>query len=143
MNLVPDSILETIKYGKSDKEEIIYNDECFIVLKDPKFNSESYYYTAWIKLDIRNIMEINEKIINQIFKVKEYLLEKNIIKENDYIFIHFPPRYWRLHVHFAQNNYILKAPPHEIFYLNDIKKFYQSNPKFFKTNVVIKNRCSL
>ena len=54
-----------------------------------------------------------------------------------FFFVHFPPNYWRLHIHFVQKNHIFQAPAHEIFFIDEIIIYYYNNPGFFLKNVRI------
>ena len=109
-------------------EEIIYENKLFILIKDQKHNEESYHYTAFIKEDIKSLIEINLDIINSVLDIKSNLLERDFIKSNDIIFIHFPPSIWRLHIHFVDKNHKFTAPKYETFFLNEvIEKIYNAN----------------
>tara|TARA_B100001057_G_C22064692_1_gene649577 strand:- start:53 stop:307 length:255 start_codon:yes stop_codon:yes gene_type:complete len=55
-------------------EEIIYENKLFILIKDKKHKEESYHYTAFIKEDIRSLIEINLDITNSILDIKSNLL---------------------------------------------------------------------
>ena len=140
MKLIPDSILDIIsKNSINNKEKIVFENKYFVVVEDQRHNQKSYHYTSWIKKDIRSIIEINKEIIDQIKEIENTLLDKNIIKSSHYAFIHFPPNFWRLHVHIVENNHIFRAPNHEIFHINDIITNYENDPEYYIKNVQIKN----
>jgi hypothetical protein len=138
MKFIPDKIFQIIEKNNCHYDEnIIYNNKMFIVLEDIKHNDKSYHYVAWIKKDVRSIIEINNDIINEIVNIRNILLKNGIIKSNHYAFIHFPPSFWRLHIHFVDNNHMFCAPKHEILYIDDIIIKINNNPNFFKTNIRI------
>lgn len=121
-------------------EEIIYENKLFILIKDKKYQEESYHYTAFIKEDIRSLIEINSDIINSILDIKNNLLERNLIQINDIIFIHFPPSIWRLHIHFVDKNHKFIASDNEIFFLDKIIENISINKKYYIENVIIRNK---
>ena len=138
MKYIPNSVFEIMeKENCQNKENIIYNNEYFIVVEDIKHDKKSYHYTAWIKMDVRSIIEINNDILNEIVNIRNILQKDGIIKSNHFAFVHFPPNYWRLHIHFVENNHTFCAPKHEILYIDDIINCYNNNPNFFKTNIRI------
>ena len=65
------------------------------------------------------------------------MIKKELIKSDHLSFVHFPPNYWRLHVHFVANNHQFKAPKHEILPIAYIINCYQHDANFFKTNIRI------
>ena len=136
MKYLPDNVLKIMeKKNNHNKENIIYDNEYFIVIEDIKHKKTSYHYTAWIKKDVRSIIEINNDILNEIVNIRNILQKDGIIKKNDFAFVHFPPNYWRLHIHFVESNHTFCAPKHEILYIDDIINCYNSNPNFFKKNI--------
>ena len=142
MKFIPLRILDLIEDNKNntnindkEEEEIIFNNNKFLVVKDLKHTNSSYHYTAWIKKDIRCLIEINQDIINNIQEIQHHLLEKSIITKTHISFIHFPPQFWRLHVHFVQDNHIFEAPKHEIIKMDDIIKYYNKDNNYFSKNI--------
>ena len=139
MKFIPSRILDLIEDNKNindnEEEEIIFNNNTFLVVKDLKHTNSSYHYTAWIKKDIRSLIEINQDIINSIQEIQHHLLEKSIITKTHTAFVHFPPQFWRLHVHFVQDNHIFEAPKHEIIKMDDIIKYYNKDNNYFSKNI--------
>ena len=142
MKFIPSRILDLIEdknninvNNEEEEEEIIFNNNTFLVVKDLKHTNSSYHYTAWIKKDIRSLIEINQDIINSIQEIQNHLLEKSIITKTHTAFVHFPPQFWRLHVHFVQDNHIFEAPKHEIIKMDDIIKYYNKDNNYFSKNI--------
>ena len=140
MKIVPDRLKNIINSNFSIKntpynELVIFENELFLIVKDIKSTYKSYHYTAWSKKDIRSIIEIDANIIKNIKEIQEYLLDKSIITNTHIAFIHFPPQYWRLHIHFVQDNHIFEAPEHEIIKIEDIIKYYSNDNKYFIKNI--------
>ena len=83
MKFIPLRILDLIKnknnINGNEEEEIIFNNNTFLVVKDLKHINSSYHYTEKNKKDIRSLIEINQDIINSIQEIQNYLLEKSII----------------------------------------------------------------
>ena len=139
MNL-PKNIKNIINGIKVEGEEVVFENNNFIILKDKKHSIDSYHYTAWIKKDIRNLLEVNKNILDQINNIKNELENKNLINSDDFIFIHFPPSIWRLHIHFVEKNHIFEAPYYEIFFLNEIIEKINNDPDYYLKNVVIRSK---
>ena len=141
MKFIPLRILDLIEnknnnnVNNEEEEEIIFNNNTFLVVKDIKHTNSSYHYTAWIKKDIRSLIEINQDIINSIQEIQSHLLEKSIITKTHTAFVHFPPQFWRLHVHFVQDNHIFEAPEHEIIKVDDIIQYYKKDENYFIKNI--------
>lgn len=133
MKLIPNRILHLMENNddSSNEEEIILRNNKFMVLKDLKHTNTSYHYTAWIKEDIRSLIEMNQSIIDSIQEIRKYLLDQSIITDTHIAFIHFPPQFWRLHIHFVQDNHIFEAPDHEIIKVDDIIQYYQKDANYF------------
>jgi hypothetical protein len=62
-------------------------------------------------------------ILEQLFELKNELIKNNIIDNETIIFLHYPPQFYRLHIHFVNKNHKFNAPKEEIFFLNDISDF--------------------
>lgn len=136
MKLIPPRVLYAINNPDETSESILYENKYFIVFKDLRHLDDSFHYTAWIKKDIRSLIEIDKDIIDQIIELRKSLIEKNIIKQH-YAFIHFPPNYWRLHIHFVNKNHKFCAPKHEIFYIDDVIKNLKNNLEYYRKNIRI------
>ena len=104
MKKIPEDVQLLID-GYGDREKFIYEDDFFIVVKDPKHcDSEYFYYTAWCKEDLRSILDLERKHIPFIYFLKNALkTEYHITNKNSRQLIHFPPNFWRLHIHFISN----------------------------------------
>ena len=138
MKFVPKKIYNLIKNNNfNHNETVIFDNEIFLVVEDIKHQRQSYHYTAWIKKDIRSIIEIDSDILNEIINIKNILQKEKIIKSDHHCFIHFPPSFWRLHIHFVDNNHCFKANDDETLFIDDIIKCYNKNCDFFKQNVRI------
>ena len=137
---IPYSIKSLLYGSNENNEEIIYENDYFTTIKDIKHNKNIYHYTAWIKKDVRSLLEINKDILDYIIDVKNNLLQKNLINSDDYVFIHFPPNIWRLHIHFVNKNYKFEALYYEIFFLNEVIENIYINPNFYIENVLIKSK---
>ena len=137
MKLLPQNI-ENLLYNNINKdEEIIYETDLFIVLKDTKHTLESYHYTAWCKNDIKSLLEINKSLLENINKIKSKLIKDNIIKDNGKVFIHFPPSFWRLHIHFVDSEHEFIADEDQVFLLDYVINQINLNEDYFINNVKI------
>ena len=115
---IPKNIYSII-YDSINKEEIIFSNKYFLVVKDLKYSNSNKHYTAWSKYDVNSLLEINFTILERIYKLKKKLINKNIINSNYIVYIHYPPDFWRLHIHFLEKfdkNHIGT----DVIYINDI-----------------------
>jgi hypothetical protein len=137
---IPYNIKSLLEGNNINNEEVLYENKLFILIKDIKHDEKSYHYTAFIKEDVRSLIEINYEIIDSILYMKNNLLEKNLIQTDDFIFIHFPPSIWRLHIHFVDKNHKFISSYHEIFFLDEVIEKISLNKKYYIENVVIKSK---
>jgi len=149
MKILPESILNILNRDRSlrplnnDRNEtVIFENKNFIVVLDPRITNDSYHYTAWAKENILSLIEINSSILNEILIIKNELIRQKYIKEDGYSVIHFPPNFWRLHIHFVDKNHQFRrnTKPNEIFHIDNIIKKLNVNESFFIENVFIKER---
>ena len=112
-------------------EPIVCETPSFQVVKDPKHLLNSYHYTAWIKKDVRSLIEITSEMTQELLVLKQRLIDQQVIQPDNIIYLHFPPTYWRLHVHFVASNHHFYAPRHEIFLLTDIIRCLDKDPDYF------------
>jgi len=120
------------------RENVVYEDEIFICVKDVRHMSETdYHYTAWCKKDLRSLLDLERKHINYLKNIKSVIYQKfNLTDENTENFIHFPPSYWRLHIHFVLKPCILPIN-HEFYFINDIINLLEMDEDFYRTYVLI------
>ena len=126
--------------NKISNEKVIFENSNFIVIEDLNHKEDNYHYCAWCKNDIRNLLEVTRNTISKIVDIKNNLILKKFIKNDGYIFIHFPPNVWRLHIHFVSKDHIFKAQKYEIFYLDEIEKNLKYGESYYRNNVIIRNK---
>ena len=120
------------------REKVVYEDDFLICVKDVKHMSElDYHYTAWCKKDLRSLLDLERKHLKYIKTLKLNMYQKfGLIYENTEIFIHFPPSYWRLHIHFVPRPCITPKN-HQFYYINDIINLLEMDEDFYRTYVLI------
>jgi len=119
-------------------EKVVYEDDFFICVKDIKhIDKKDYHYAAWCKKDIRSILDLERKHIKYLKKLKYVMYHKfKLTDENTENFIHFPPSYWRLHIHFVPRPH--KTPVyHQLYFINDIVKLLETDKDFYRKYVTI------
>ena len=121
-----------------DIRKIIYEDDFFICIYDKLHkDKDNFHYTVWCKEDIRSLLDLERKHIPKIQKMKNIIMHKfNLSNENSEIFIHFPPSYWRLHIHFVARPHIF-LHRHELYSIDDIINNLTRNNDYYRTAVVI------
>ncbi len=112
-------------------EPVVCETQSFHVVQDPKHSPHSYHYTAWMKEDVRSLIEITRELTQELLALKQRLLDQSAIQPDAIVYLHFPPNYWRLHVHFVASNHQFDAPPHEVFLLADIILHLDTDPDYF------------
>lgn len=134
--------------GITEQDDIIYKDDCFILIpnvtfkKYDKLNTESFHILAIIKNYIKSLRDLTSDHIElleyiyktSIEKIKEiYDIDHNKLK----VYIHYPPSTWHLHIHFctidninsssAEYTYMLDQV---IFNLKLYSDYYKKAPMF-------------
>lgn len=137
MQRIPPDITDIIK--NNDIEKVVFKDEEFVLVIDPYQTENSVHYCAWSVKQKRDLLDLTSKDI----PILERLIEKTFDKlgmdnENYKVFIHFPPSWWHLHIHFISNNHRLRSPSEDIYYLKDIIKNLKENNNYYRERVTIK-----
>jgi len=140
MKKIPEDVQLLIDgYGNRDK--IIYENDFFIVVMDPKHNdNEKFYYTAWCKEDLRSLLDIEEQHIPYINMLSNALkTEYHINDKNSRQLINFPPDFWRLHIHFISTKYYknIRCNVLRVHYLRKVLHNIRSNEEFYRERVFI------
>ena len=123
-----------------DIRKIIYEDDFFICVYDKLHkDTNDFHYTAWCKEDIRSLLDLERKHIPNILKMQKTIMQKfNLSNENAEIFIHFPPSYWRLHIHFVARPHII-LHKHEVYTSDDIVNNLTKNNNYYRTRATIRH----
>ena len=123
-----------------DIRKIIYEDDFFICVYDKLHkDTNDFHYTTWCKENIRSLLDLERKHIPNILKMQKTIMQKfNLSNENAEIFIHFPPSYWRLHIHFVARPHII-LHKHEVFTSDDIVNNLTKNNNYYRTRATIRH----
>ena len=140
MKKIPEDVQLLIDgYGNRDK--IIYEDDFFIVVMDPKHNdNKKFHYTAWCKEDLRSLLDIEKQHIPYINMLSNALKTKyHINDKNSRQLINFPPDFWRLHIHFISTKCYKNIGCNvlRIHYLRKVLHNIRSNEEFYRERVFI------
>ena len=123
-NELPENIIKILNNEILCNEKILFKNKYFVLLVDPKNKYKSFHYTAWYRKNIPSLKYLNFDIYHQILDLKKILIEKEIIKKNTIPYIHYPPNFYRLHIHFVDKNHVYHAPKEHIFNIEDIKNLF-------------------
>lgn len=139
--ILPDDVASYINMTCDIEERnkrVIYENDLFICVKDIKHVDENdYHYTAWCKKDLRSLLDVERKHLKYIKNLKKVMYQKyQLTDENTENFIHFPPSYWRLHIHFVTRPHIVPVY-HQLYFINDIINLLETNEDTYRTYVVI------
>lgn len=129
------NILTFNKPGIYDNEECLFVNEQFVLVKDKKMiqdNGDNLHLTAWCKdLNIQSLKNIPVKYVIHLKEIESKTLD--IIKkkynclDNVEVFVHYPPQFWQLHIHFRNKSLPKTSPKNEVFYLKDVLNKLQNN----------------
>jgi len=139
--ILPDDVASYINMTCDIEERnkrVIYENDLFICVKDIKHVDENdYHYTAWCKKDLRSLLDVERKHLKYIKNLKKVMYQKyQLTDENTENFIHFPPSYWRLHIHFVTRPHIVPVY-HQLYFINDIINLLETDEDTYRTYVVI------
>ncbi len=139
--ILPDDVASYINMTCDIEERnkrVIYENDLFICVKDIKHVDENdYHYTAWCKKDLRSLLDLERKHLKYIKNLKKVMYQKyQLTEENTENFIHFPPTYWRLHIHFVPRPHITHVY-HQLYFINDIINLLEADEDVYRTYVLI------
>lgn len=85
-------------------DNIIYEDDDFILANDVKYTDNTHYYIIYVKSDIRSIRDLNQlhlELLKNIRKIAIKYISKieNVSQSSIRLYVHYYPSIWRLHIH--------------------------------------------
>ena len=135
MKIIPDDVLEP--------NVNLLSENYFITVKDPKHTEKSFHYTSWCKNPlIKTLLDLEKCHIPIIENLIIKFSEKFNLKKNEFkVFIHFPPNFWRLHIHFVDVNHKIpeETPEEDVYDVYDIISNLNKNNNFYRKRVKILN----
>lgn len=133
MKIIPSDVL--------DNNSILLDEFYFITVKDPKHRDVLFHYTSWCKDPlIKTILDLEYKHISIINNLIEKFSEKFNKKKTEFkVFVHFPPDFWRLHIHFVDINYKIsgETKTDEIFDIYEILNNLEKHENYYRDKVQI------
>lgn len=131
--------INDLVFNKSEEINVLFRNKNFVISKDISWkdmNPTHFYILAFpIKL-IKTIRDLTIDDIPLLMEIKEKVLEiashNNIDKEKLYMFFHYHPSYYQLHLHVCLINQII----HEItcyrnYFLDDIIEKLLNNTEYW------------
>lgn len=122
-------------------DNCIFKDEHFFIVKDPKHKIESFHYTAWSKnTDLKSILDIQRKHIPILRNIiKKFGFHFTTAACNYRVLIHFPPSFWRLHLHFVHPNHKIpnETPMDHVFDAYEVINNILNDEDFYRKKVKI------
>jgi hypothetical protein len=119
----------------------IFKDDHFFIVKDPKHKIESFHYTAWIKYpELKSILDIQKKHIPMLRNIiKKFGIHFTTAACNYRVLIHFPPSFWRLHLHFVHPNHKIpnETPVDDVFDAYEVINNILNDEDFYRKKVKI------
>ena len=132
-----------MKIIPSDVNDVnsIFKDDHFFMVKDPKHRIESFHYTAWSKhSQLKSILDIERKHIPMLRTIiKKFGYHFRTAACNYKVLIHFPPSFWRLHLHFVAKNHVIpkETPKEDVFDAYEVINNILTNEDFYRKKVKI------
>lgn len=130
------------------KEEILFEDKEFIIVKDTKWNGDNLkemYVLAIARSDIgrrvRSVRDLRGSDVPMLRRILEngrkVIFEKYNMKESEYrVYVHYFPSFWHFHIHFVA----LGSPNNEgstvlgrSILLEDIIQNLEMNPLYYES----------
>lgn len=141
MKLIPTDIEEIID-KKKPYPSLLYQDENFILVIDPKHKQKDYHYTSWHKRDIRSLLELNKKDVSPIKNLIDNIKKLDLFPKDCKIYIHYPPNFWRLHIHFVSPEYFNKHKvlDSETYLVENVIKNLEKDENYYRKNVKIRSK---
>ena len=119
------------------KNKSIIKDDNFITVIDPRHTNSSFHYTAWCNKDIASLLDLTRKDIPMLKSIsKKFAKYKN---KKFKTLLHFPPTFWRLHLHFVELNHVVpeETPSYEVFDVEDIITKLNLDENYYRKRVRI------
>ena len=138
MKTIPQDIRALMTDYTKTNTRTKYLDKEFALVIDPRHTNTSDHYCAWSLLGHRDLLSLTQADIPFLERVKRIaFIALNISDETHLVFIHFPPSWWSLHIHFVSKNHNLLCPKEHAFYLNDIIHNLGHDSDFYRKRVAI------
>ena len=123
------------------EDNSIFKDDHFFIMKDPKHKIESFHYTAWSKYpELKSILDIKKKHIPMLRNIiKKFGIHFTTAACNYRVLIHFPPSFWRLHLHFVHPNHKIpnETPLDDVFDAYEVINNILNDEDFYRKKVKI------
>jgi hypothetical protein len=139
MKKIPKDIQLLIK-GGGDQKRVLYENNLFIVVVDPaNIDNAFYHYTAWCKKDLRSLLDVEARHIPSILQVvSEFDKMKH---QNSNTYVHFPPAFWRLHIHFVPPSHMKVANKYrlanQIHHIDDVVRNITGDDDWYRKRALI------
>ena len=139
MKKIPKDIQLLIK-GRGDRRRVLYENDLFIVVADPtNINNAFYHYTAWCKEDLRSLLDVEARHISPILQVVSGF--DKMKNQNSNTYLHFPPAFWRLHIHFVPPSHMEAANKHrltdQIHHIDDVVRNITGDDDWYRKRALI------
>ena len=137
MRRIPTDIFQIIN-GVKNTQNLILKTDSFALVIDPTHTEISDHYCAWSLNSRRDLLSLTKDDVPELEELKESSYK--LLSMNDKThkaFIHFPPSWWQLHIHFVQNNHFLLCPKEDIHYLDDVIHNLKTNTDYYRERVTI------
>jgi hypothetical protein len=133
--------------GISEVDRIIYRNENFICIPDIKFNNENldnlHILAISANISLRTLRELNQSNLSILYDMiektyesieKKYGIERKYVKA----FIHYPPSFYVLHIHFM--NVKIKDSGTSFERCHDVNRVIENierDDKYYKRDMII------
>lgn len=141
MKIIPFDIQQIIE-NSDFNSKILYQNNNFVLVIDPKHTQKNFHYTAWHKKDIRSLLELKKENTLEIKELIDNIKSLQLVPKDCKIYIHFPPNFWRLHIHFVSQEYfdLQKNNDSETYLIEDIINNLEADENYYRKNVKIQSK---
>ena len=137
MRRIPTDISQIIN-GVNNTQNLIFKTDSFALVIDPTHTKISDHYCAWSLKQHRDLLSLTSDDIPELERLKEKSYKLlNMSDKTHKVFIHFPPSWWQLHIHFVQNNHFLLCPEEDVHYFDDVIRNLKANTDYYRERVTI------
>ena len=136
--------IRDLVYNQSEENLMFFRNDLFVICKDIVWkdnNPNNFYILAIPVKNIKNIRHLNADHLSLLKEMQNQIIDIaftfGIKKERLYMFFHYHPSYYFLHLHACViDNDILETKYHRHYFLDDIIENITSDSEYYKNQTL-------